>query len=176
MIRIAEGYAEAGELIRALQIADEIEVNDDKASAYAIISGQYFTVGQKDKSLELLLQAFKIVNKNKDFPVSGDADSLTAISVEYAKAGEKEKAAEILSQATQNKYLIIDDYKYVKALTIVAGEYTKTKQKDKALELLCQALLIDRANITQSYLQAGLMTMIAGKFVETGQENKGNFK
>ncbi len=155
---IAGKYTAAKQFEQALLVARTIQDDTVKASVLAGISNKVSEAGQKEKAIEILSEALRIIKYDKAFAL-------------VVKVGQKEKALEIILETLQAARIIEDPDAKATALFEVAGKYFEVGEKGKATEILSEAL--QTARTIESYSgKASALVDIAGKYAEMGQFDK----
>ncbi len=184
---IAVEYARTGRYDQAMQVAQTIKEDYQRAGILGGIAAEYAKAGQYDQALQVTTTIASDYAKS---------EALTKIAGAYRESGQVDKALPLLSQAlkiTETGNLPIEDIaaeyaragQYDKALLMadamksagaksfvlanIADTYLESGQKDKASQLLSQAVEIGRINF--AYLC--VLKHIAIAYAKMGQYEQG---
>jgi len=163
---VAVGQKEqvSGVLSQVLQVTQTLNTSysNIKTRALTGIARHYATIGQTQKTLEILPQALQAANslQGADFKTI----ALSEIAQTYVAVGQNEPVAAILSQSLEFAKAIKSPiaYRKVQALQPIAVTYAKIGQYNQALQV---AQLIEDTN---SY-RASALSAIAKEYVKNGQ-------
>jgi serine/threonine-protein kinase len=151
---IAEAMAKAGQVNRALQIAQKIEY--DRSSALRDIAKAMVEAGQADQANQAFQLAFQIAQKIGD--ASDRFKALRDIAEAMAKAGQTEQANQAFQLAFQAAQKIGDAWGRSKALSDIAKAMAGAGQVDRVLQI-AQKIEYDRSlelrNIAEAMAEAG---------------------
>ena len=132
--------SEATELLaECLQSAEEIEFSENRIYALIGVASLYEDMGDTDKALETLAQAFALTADFEGMPASGlsasfpRGEALTQIVEGFARLGHFDQADRAAEQ-------IDDPFQFAHASTKEAMEYFRAGQLDQASTLLSEAL------------------------------------
>ncbi len=145
----AREYLKAGQLEKAMQIAQAIADNEGKDLFLADIAYEYAKAGQSDRALQIVE---KIHNDRKN-------EVLSVVVKNYVDGGDFEWAkqiAEIIKDPDDDE----DDWKW-EAVSDIAYGYAKAGQFDKALEFA--------ENLENEYHKDEALWAIAYRYAELGQ-------
>lgn len=150
-------------LEKATEIAREIELEEEKISAYLEISFQYIEANQRDKAIEVL-------DQSRQFAETLDSirrDSfLSQISQGFMRAGSLDLADRTLD-------LVGDKYEIAHALVGYSDEFQKNGEEDEGLEALVEAYEILKSQrdieTRNSKAKFNLLGVIAIRFTNFGK-------
>ena len=132
--------SEAAELLaECLQSAQEIEFSENRIYALIGVASLYEDMGNTDKALETLAQAFELTADFEGMPASGlsasfpRGEALTQLVESFARLGHFDQADRAAEQ-------IEDPFQFAHASTKEAMEYFRAGQVDQANTLLSEAL------------------------------------
>jgi tetratricopeptide (TPR) repeat protein len=135
----ADRKSEAAELLdECLRSAEEIEFSEHRTEALIGIASLYEDIGDTDRALELLSQAFELCQDFEGLPPAGLSASfprgevLTQLVQSFARLGDFEKADRAAEE-------IEDPFQFAHASTKEAIEYFRVGRIDQALTLLSEA-------------------------------------
>jgi hypothetical protein len=130
-------------LAEAEDVAEEIEVTQEKINTLLEIASSYKEVGDPEPAADILSRAMKLCGELESAPYAGRAEdyekdvALATIAARFALLQHFDEAERVLEE-------IDDPYQFAAAQAHVALEYDKAGQKEKALSLLADALEVAR--------------------------------
>lgn len=131
---------EAAELLaECLQSAEEIDFSENRIYALIGVASLYEDMGDTDKALETLAQAFALTAGFEGMPASGlsasfpRGEALTQLVESFARLGHFDQADRAAEQ-------IDDPFQFAHASTKEAMEYFRAGEMDQAFTLLAEAL------------------------------------
>jgi tetratricopeptide (TPR) repeat protein len=132
--------SEAAELLaECLQSADEIEFSENRIYALIGVASLYEDMGDTDKALKTLAQAFELTADFEGMPATGlsasfpRGEALTQLVESFARLGHFDQADRAAEQ-------IDDPFQFAHASTKEAREYFRAGQAGQATTLLSEAL------------------------------------
>jgi tetratricopeptide (TPR) repeat protein len=150
---IAGSFADVGQYDRALEVASGIGDGYERADSYAGVAARASETGQVDMTTQAMSEALK----SADSASRSRAPALRQVVRGYARVGMFEAAMKVAES-------IDDPNQKDQALYTLAQTYAQRGEIDKGLETA--QLLLD------SYSKASLLSRIAGKCAELGQNNE----
>lgn len=192
--KVAVAFAEAGDFNRAQLIINDVEETEyfifssfrrfqfskqldfnmnEKAKSLVELAGLYVKTGRKDKALEMLSQALKIVERIETAFYS--EEPLIKISSKFAELGEDRQALKIIESA--NPDLINDEPERLASfrhnlLLKLAEKYLEAGRYDQAIGILERAMQID--NIKDTFLKSADLAETGVVYAMAGQNQKAN--
>ena len=161
---LAEEFTASKHYDIALDVSYAIEHPVTARSALMDLSAQYMKDGEKEKALETLSKAVKMVNKRAE--AFGDrALALHRIAEEYIKIDQRDKALTLLDEAyaTASKMEENPEHIFSKSdiLERIADSYSQIGEYEKALEV--------DASIDDPYEKNEALIAIATSYAQTGK-------
>ncbi|NEQ24373.1 MAG: hypothetical protein F6K28_35705, partial [Microcoleus sp. SIO2G3] len=133
-----------------------------KTSALSAIAYHYATIGQPQKSLEILPQSLQVANslQGAEFKLI----ALIEIAETYLAAGQREPVPAILAQSLQlaQTFEHPNPYRKAEVLGRVAIAYAQAGEYDQALD-------ISKTIENPSYYRANVLAVVANQYAQNGQ-------
>ena len=192
--KVAVAFAEAGDFNRAQLIINEIKEKEyfvfypprlrfhfsaqldfnleNKAKALAMMAGLYAKAGRKDKALEMLSQAFQIVEKIEN--IYGARDALAAISFKYIELGADSQALKFIDSVNPERFSegpeALASFR-AGFLLKLAGKYLEVGRSDQAFETLERTEQTIGA-IKDTSLKSNALAEMGTVYAKAGQGHK----
>jgi tetratricopeptide (TPR) repeat protein len=144
---IPGAFAKAGDYARAMEVAQQLSSDVDKASVLVGIASHQVAAGDKEQGLATLSQAEELVQQigTDGAPATPDLDSaltkalrLREIASVQVDAGEQDRAAGTLSQALELAQQVENAIAKANTLNDIASAYVRAGKTSQALEIAQQ--------------------------------------
>ncbi len=157
--RIAAAYAEAGGYDQAIQIANSLSKDCDRAETLTEIACCCVEAGEKERASDVLSQALQAANMIQDDIIK--SEKLERIAIKCAEIGQYDQSLQIAN--TINRA-----FNKVNAMAEIASTNSKAGKEDEAFGILIEALEATQQEDNPDVKNRN-MAEIAVKYAEIGE-------